>query len=207
MLLLLVAVVATVSIISIVVVVALFLVAPLYVSAVVVLSIRSRGRSRRLAGNRMNQRSCEPSQVSSIGRDLNFDVNIFGQLERSRRRGCRSFLLLLLIVLLILRTSLLELLRTSLLCNLSCTFLLALGSSRTRFNSRTSFRIRFRLLLGHLLLALGSLLLLLLHRLLFLLLCCRLLLLVLAPRLLHKITCVCVCVCVCVGRWLKVWCT
>ena len=83
LLLLLVAVVAIVSIISIVVVVvvALLLVAPLYVSTVVVvvvLSVRSRGRSRRLAGNRMNQWSCEPSQVSSIGLDLNFDVNIFG---------------------------------------------------------------------------------------------------------------------------------
>ena len=83
LLLLVVAVVAIVSIISIVVVVvvALLLVAPLYVSTVVVvvvLSVRSRGRSRRLAGNRMNQWSCEPSQVSSIGLDLNFDVNIFG---------------------------------------------------------------------------------------------------------------------------------
>ena len=57
-LLLLLVVVAIVSIISIVVVVALLLVAPLYVSTVVVvvLSVRSRGRSRRLAGNRMNQR-------------------------------------------------------------------------------------------------------------------------------------------------------
>ena len=82
LLLLVAVVVAIVSIISIVVVVvvALLLVAPLYVSTVVVvvLSVRSRGRSRRLAGNRMNQRSCEPSQVSSIALNLNFDVNIFG---------------------------------------------------------------------------------------------------------------------------------